>query len=57
MGVLEVAGNERFESFLASSVPQLKTYHFALDCDVLGYEVDADGWLAKIMHTFLVGSN
>ena len=57
MGVLEVAGDETFESLLASSVPELKPDHLSAGRDVLAYEVDPDGRLTRLTLTFLVGSN
>jgi len=57
MCVLEVAGNETFESFLASSIPELEPDHFATGCDILADEVDTDSRLTLTITTFFVGSN
>ncbi len=55
--VFKIARNQRFESLLSSSIPQLKTYHFTLHCNVFRNEVDSDGGLGNMLITFLVGSN
>lgn len=57
MSILEIAGDERFEPLLACSIPELEAYHFTSDCNVLRYEIDADGGLNLNERTFLVGSN
>lgn len=57
MGIFKVAWNETLEALLPSSIPQLKTDHFASSGDVFTNEVDTDGWLFQCTGTFLVGSN
>lgn len=47
MGVFEVAGDERPESLLSSSVPQLEAVVFGFVGDVFGEEVDAYGGLSE----------
>ena len=44
-GVLEVAGDEGAEPFLACGVPELHPEDVVSNVDVLGHEVDADGGL------------
>lgn len=46
VGVLEVAGDEAFEAFLAGSVPELNAVLSLVGGDVFDEEVDADGGLS-----------
>jgi hypothetical protein len=46
VGVLEVAGDEAFEAFLAGSVPELNAVLSLVGSDVFDEEVDADGGLS-----------
>jgi hypothetical protein len=57
VGILQVAGDETFESLLPRSVPQLKTDDLAAGCDVLADEIDANCGLSLLNYTFFVGSN
>ena len=44
-GILEIAGNEAFESLLTSCVPELKSILFFIIADIFDQKVDADGGL------------
>jgi len=46
VGVLEVAGDEAFDAFLAGSVPELNAVLSLVGGDVFDEEVDADGGLS-----------
>jgi hypothetical protein len=57
VGVAEVAGDETFEAFLASSVPELEADGALVDDDVFGDEVDAYGGLHILTRTLCMLSN
>jgi hypothetical protein len=55
--VLEVAGDQRAEAFLAGGVPELHAEDAGADVQVLGHEVDADGGLDERWGTPMPSSN
>lgn len=56
-GILEVAGDEGAEAFLAGGVPELHPEDVVADVDILGHEVDSDSGLRSADGTPSPSSN
>jgi hypothetical protein len=57
MRILEIAGDQRSESLLSSSIPQLQSILLRSVSYILGKEIDSYRWLDEQRGTFAVSSN